>query len=166
MYYFAYGSNMLRPRLAARVGAVAVSGIGAVSGHQLRFHKRGVDGSGKCNLHYTGRTVDQTFGVVYDLRGDQRMRLDGYEGRGYCPRSVLVSLSHRSIRAVTYIATTDYVDDGLRPYDWYLALVIAGARQHGLDPHYVDTIATVAPETDSDSKRATCNTRLLRRAGL
>lgn len=166
MYYFAYGSNMLRPRLAERVGAVAVAGVGTVSGHQLRFHKRSHDGSAKCNLYYTGRGFDETLGVVYDLRADQRTRLDRHEGHGYCTRSVHVTLGHRTVRAVTYVATADFLDEELRPYDWYLAFVITGARQHGLDSRYVDAIATVAPEPDRVPARAALNARLLRWAGL
>lgn len=164
MYYFAYGSNMLQRRLTERIGSVALMGTGVLAGYQLRFHKRSRDGSGKCNLHFTGHAHDVARGVIYSLRRDQRMRLDEHEGHGYQPRPVLVQTGLRRIRALTYIASADFLDEALRPYDWYLDFVIAGARQHGLEQDYIDTLGRVSPVTDRDQQRAAVNARLLRLA--
>lgn len=162
MYYFAYGSNMLQRRLTERIGSVALTGTGALAGYQLRFHKRSRDGSGKCNLYFTGHGRDVARGVIYSLRRDQRIRLDEHEGHGYQPRPVLVHTGLRRIRALTYIAPADFLDEALRPYDWYLDFVIAGARQHGLEQYYVDALGRVSPVTDRDRQRAAFNARLLR----
>lgn len=47
--YFAYGSNMSSARLRARVPSCRPIGIAFLPGHELRFHKRSKDGSGKCD---------------------------------------------------------------------------------------------------------------------
>ncbi len=166
MYYFAYGSNMLRARLAHRVGAISVVGAGTVSAHEMRFHKRSGDGSGKCNLYFTGSGTDQAHGVVYALRLEQRARLDKFEGRSYRAQTVVVRVGRERLRALTYVALSEYLHDDLQPFDWYHAFVIAGARQHGLDANYVEAIARVTPLRDHDPERAADNTRLLRRAAV
>ena len=46
----AYGSNLHRARIEARVEIQSIVGIVALPNWGLRFHKIGADGSGKCNL--------------------------------------------------------------------------------------------------------------------
>ena len=162
MFYFAYGSNMLRARLEQRVGAVSVVGVGCVPAYQLRFHKRSVDGSGKCNLLYTGRLIDNAHGVVYAMRLSQRVQLDKYEGRSYEAQTVIVQVGSRHVRALTYIARPEHIEEGMSPYDWYHAFVLAGAREHGLDPRHIEAIANTHALRDPNMQRAIQNERLLR----
>jgi len=42
------------------------------------------------------------------------------------------------------------LDDSLRPYDWYKALVLAGAREHKLPEEYIQQIENVHVVQDSD----------------
>jgi hypothetical protein len=63
------------------------------------------------------------------------------------------------LSALTYYATS--IDPGIRPYDWYRDLVIAGAREHGLPEEYVRILEKVATVMDSDADRAAKNHRLL-----
>jgi hypothetical protein len=53
-----------------------------------------------------------------------------------------------------YRARPDAVRRGLRPYDWYHALVVSGARHHGLPEAYVERLAAVAANPDPDAGRA------------
>jgi hypothetical protein len=55
------------------------------------------------------------------------------------------------LRAVTYIATD--LDRALQPYDWYRALVIAGALQHTLPAEWMAMLEQVASIRDPDAKR-------------
>lgn len=48
--YFAYGSNMLTPRLVVRCRTAAAIGRATATGHRLAFDKRSKDGSGKATL--------------------------------------------------------------------------------------------------------------------
>jgi len=162
MYYFAYGSNMLRARLEQRVGSVAVVGAGTVTGHQLRFNKRSRDGSSKCNCHFTGYHADRIHGVVYALRRQQSVRLDEYERHGYRPGSIFVQVGSQRFRAMTYFGLDNFLHDDLLPFDWYHQLVLAGARQHGLQRSYIDYLQTISPQADQDMVRAGSNVRLLR----
>ena len=54
-----------------------------------------------------------------------------------------------------------YIDDRLLPYRWYLAFVVAGAREHGLPESYVRTIAGVEARTDPSRERRRRNRRIL-----
>jgi gamma-glutamylcyclotransferase len=43
------------------------------------------------------------------------------------------------------------------PYDWYKALVIAGAREHGLPADYIAALAAAPAKPDPDKIRAARN---------
>ena len=43
----------------------------------------------------------------------------------------------RRQKVLTYLATPDYIDDGLQPYGWYKDFVLAGSREHGLPQEYI-----------------------------
>ena len=51
--------------------------------HALRFHKAGVDGSGKCDAAFTGEGDDVVEGVVFELDLSEIPALDQAEGLGY-----------------------------------------------------------------------------------
>ena len=137
--YFAYGSNMSTARLRERMPSCKPLGIATLPGHALRFHKRSVDGSGKCNAFATGNDVSVT-GVLFGFDPAERAALDKAEGAGNGYEHATVTVINergRRRKVLTYLATPDYVDDSLRPYDWYKDLVLAGGREHGLPPGYI-----------------------------
>jgi len=153
---------MLCRRLSERIGSVSVLGTAALPRHRLRFHKRSRDDSGKCNAFFTGRIRDHVYGVVFGLSHAQQVRLHACEGTGYVPLTFRVRMDTAILRVTTYIATPDCVVDGLTPFDWYHALVLAGARQHALPSEYVSAIASVPVKPDPDLQRARAAYRLLR----
>lgn len=53
------------------------------------------------------------------------------------------------------------LDDSLRPYDWYKALVLAGAREQKLPPEYVVGIENVGAIKDPDTARDKRHRRFL-----
>ena len=73
-------------------------------------------------------------------------------GQGYGERLVKISTQAGQLRAMIYYATS--ISPGLRPYDWYRDLVVAGAREHGLPEEYVRVVASVPTMTDYDLDRA------------
>lgn len=157
--YFAFGSNMTHARLRARVGTCEVVGTALLAGHALRFHKRGADGSGKCDAYRTQGKDDQVHGVVYRLTPAQLSRLDDFEGPGYVRRVLALVGMGRVVHAATYLARGEYIDPGLRPFSWYKELVLHGAVEHGLPLGYRVLIASVAPIDDGDAERAARNLR-------
>jgi hypothetical protein len=166
MYYFGYGSNMLTSRLQARVPSAEPVTTASLQDWALCFHKRSRDGSGKCNI--LPDDDSRVIGVVFDVSGAELHALDEAEqrGRGYERRSLLLHNGTEPLEAFAYIAQPAYVDDALLPYDWYHALVLAGARQHGLPPSYVSEIETVPSYPDPNRERRRAHQSLLQQAGF
>ena len=125
--YFAYGSNLRATRMRERIPSAAAVGTARLAGYALRIDKRGRDGSAKANLRTSPR--EHVWGVVYRIDSAHWEALDRFEG-GYerCP--VTVELAGRATRATTYRSELR-IEDALA-YEWYLAHVREGAREHGL----------------------------------
>jgi len=160
--YFAYGSNMLTNRLRERVPSATPIGVGQLPGYALRWDKRSSrDASGKCDAEATGRQEDVVWGVVFEIDPEDKPALDQAEGlgAGYLERSVNVLTEAGPVVAVTYYATDK--DASLRPYHWYKALVIAGAREHGLPVGYRSRLELVVTVSDPDPARARRQSELL-----
>ena len=160
MYYFAYGSNMLRERLAARVGDTGCIGSARLTGYRIDFSKPSRDGSGKCTL--VARPGEhRVWGVVFEMTREQKTLLDGFEGKGYRVETVRPVATGKKIRAFTYIAMQQSLDTSLRPYSWYRDLVLAGALQAQLPAGYIDRIEAISTITDHDAGRVSENLRLI-----
>ncbi len=152
--YFAYGSNLSLPRLRARTPSARVLQVAALPGHALRFHKASRDGSAKCDAFHTGRPGDRVLGVVFTIARAEKPLLDRHEGlgNGYEEKWAELHVAGGGrLRAVLYWAT--HIDPSLRPYHWYKAHVLHGARQHGLPPRYVAAIERVPAVPDPDPAR-------------
>lgn len=152
--YFAYGSNLWRPRLDHRVGAVAPPRVAYVNDFALAWHKRSKDGSGKCNIVAAPGSV--VFGALYSLTISQVATLDLFEGVGKGYRrddGLLVHCDGQSLVSSVYIADPSYVDDQLQPYDWYHALVMAGARDLGFPAWYVEMLERQSVAVDPLAER-------------
>ena len=156
MKYFAYGSNMLEQRLRApeRVpGAVCLTNVFA-SKYRLRFNKKSIDNSGKCNIVQTGAADDSVLGVLFEIPEAQRRKLDVAEGygHGYDYANIDVHLPDGTIeRALAYVATV--TDGKLLPYSWYHQLVVAGAEQHGLSADYIAKLREERSVEDPEPNR-------------
>ena len=161
--YFGYGSNLLAARLERRLGYCARLGAASLPGYSLRFHKRGRDGSGKCDAFRTGDPADRLWGGVFRLDDRQLAELDRIEGPGYERVTVAVNLGGRSVGADLYVARPEARARGLVPYDWYKEFVLAGARELALPRSYLDAIEAVPSLPDPDRARAARN-RLIRRS--
>jgi hypothetical protein len=90
-------------------------------GWRAVYDKPSIDGSAKLNIRAHATASIQ--GVVYEVRDDDRERLDAAEP-GYIPLDLSVGL----VYAYDGEATT------VLPAVWYVAIVEAGAHAHGLAP--------------------------------
>lgn len=155
--YFAYGSNMSTARLRERMPSCKPLGIATLLRHELRFHKRSKDKSGKCNAYATDDPDDSVVGVLFSFDPKERSKLDKAEGvgNGYEHANVtVINDKGRRRKVLTYVATADYIDDALQPYDWYKDFVLAGAEEHALPEEYVDEfIRSVASIPDPNKGR-------------
>lgn len=152
--YLAYGSNLWPPRLAARVGPVSSAGRVRLDGWALCFDKRGADGSGKCTLE--ARPGSVSYGAIYTLSGAARATLDRIEGVGHGYEGRWLELEGRG-PCYVYLAEDRWRERELAPFEWYKALVVAGARHHDFPPDYLSQIEAVAAVPDADSARTARN---------
>lgn len=165
---FAYGSNLCVERMIARAPSARVVAVASLAGHDLRWHKAGLDGSGKCDAFFTGSDGDVVHGVVYEMTADDKRVLDAFEGLGehYGEKTVTVATAEGTeMDAVVYVALPARIRLGLpgpRPWSWYKAHVLAGARQHGLPDGYIARIEAVVAEEDPDRRRHERETELRR----
>jgi hypothetical protein len=157
--YFAYGSNMLTRRLLERAPSAVPIGSGYVTGRRLTFDKIGEDGSGKCDALATGRSRDRVYGVAFGLRAEDGIELDAIEGSGYRRDRAQVTMPHGVVEAMLYVAVR--TDAGLEPFDWYRALTVAGAREHGLPSEWLDRLGRVPAIPDPDRVRSLRHEALL-----
>ncbi|WBU63106.1 gamma-glutamylcyclotransferase family protein [Paracoccus aerodenitrificans] len=150
--YFAYGSNMLTRRLGARCGSARGLGPAVLAGHEIAFDKIGQDGSGKATLVAGSGAVQ---GVLFRLDDEDLLTLDAIEGvgRGYERVSVNVAFDGTGDEAFTYIAPDRYRDADMQPFDWYKALVLAGAREHGLPECWLSRLEAVPSVPDPEPGR-------------
>ena len=149
---------MLEQRLRApkRVpGAVCLTKAFA-RGYRLRFHKKSVDKSGKCNIVQTGSMEDVVHGVLFEIPEAQRRKLDAAEGygQGYDHADIQVHLPDGTTEsALVYVADFNAIDDEKVPYSWYHELVVAGAEQHGLPADYIARLREQRSVKDSEPNR-------------
>lgn len=148
---------MCSARLFHRVGACRTRGTARLAGHALRFHKRSVDGSAKCDAFATGRAADAVLGALYEVPEAAMLRLDAIEGvgAGYRRADAAVATAEGPlVEATLYLALDSAIDPGLSPYSWYADFVRRGAAEHGLPADYIarfiDGVAAVA---DPDAAR-------------
>lgn len=153
--YFAYGSIMLTRRLRQRCSSATYKNVASAPDYRFSFSKRSIDESGKGNV--IPAQGDRVFGVLFDLDKRELPCLDEFEGvgNGYYREDAfeIELMSGERISAVTYVADSTYIDHSLKPYDWYLALVLAGAREHRLPIPYVSQLEAVQAVLDPNPNR-------------
>lgn len=148
MLYFAYGSNLLKERLAARCPNLVYHGNAYLPDYRLSFDQLSFDGSGKgACLASAG---DRLPGVLWELPDCDLPALDIAEGRGksYERLWVTVQTEQGEAKALTYEPLR--VTTGSVPFDWYLALVIAGAMQYQLPEEHIRFIRQTPCKPDPE----------------
>lgn len=158
---FAYGSNMSTARLRERCPSAKPLGIAELIGFDLRWHKRSVDGSGKCDIVAASTPEARVLGVLYEIASQEKPALDRAEGlgNGYGEIEVEVISEGSPVRAKAYQATTTQQD--LKPYSWYRELVVAGAKEHGLPAAYIAQLEMAPAKADQDRERHKKNMSLI-----
>ncbi|MFV0299745.1 MAG: gamma-glutamylcyclotransferase family protein [Paracoccus sp. (in: a-proteobacteria)] len=150
--YFAYGSNMLPARLTARCPSARVTGAAVAPGWRVAFGKHGRDGSGKATL--IADAGGRAPGMLFRIGKDDLPALDRAEGvgKGYDRRDDLrIEAEGGGLAAVSYVAP--HPRPGLMPFDWYLALVVAGAELGGLAPAHVAALRRQGWRADPEPDR-------------
>lgn len=142
--YFAFGSNLSRPRLEARIPIEADLGPGRLEGWRFACNKLGADDSAKANLQPDPDA--EVWGVLYALTEAALERLDLFEG-GYRRISLEVRLIDGPTKpALTYVS--DHCTDDLLPYDWYKSHMVKGAEEHDLPAHHIAHLRALPSRRD------------------
>lgn len=164
VFYLAYGSNLHPLRLAERVPSARTVGVVEMPGYRLAFHKRSVDGSGKCLIYTEQGQTHKTYGVLYKFNASEKASLDKVEGKGngYCEQLVQFQLNGKTYTPYVYVAQSTHIDPSFVPYHWYKDLVLAGARYHHFPAEYIASIEAISSKPDPDIKRTQKNENLLR----
>jgi cation transport regulator ChaC len=152
--YFAYGANMFSRRLKETIAPSAVAvDIGFVQGRRFSFGKVSRDGSGKCDIEATNNAKDRAYGVLYRINTKEKSDLAKAEGVGigYSEANIQIVTAAGTQSAVAYVAS--YKEPVLRPYQWYKAMVIAGATEHGLPAEYIEWLRTFEAQADANTDR-------------
>lgn len=154
--YFADGSNMLTTRLKARCPSVRVVGTAVARDHRLEFSKPSIDKSGKATLVRAPAGDGGTPGVLFEIDVTERDNLDRAEGAGngydrHDSFEVASTQERQVLSVMTYLATR--TDAALIPYDWYLALFVAGALEHGLGDQHLAALKAVQSNSDPKEDR-------------
>ncbi len=139
-------------RLTDRVQSAKFISVAMLYGHKLKFHKKSICGSAKCDAFSTDDSNDVMYGVVFEIASSEKKALDKKEGlrSGYEEKHVtVISTSGEEYEAVTYYATN--IDDSLKPCDWYKEHVLRGAQEHGLPDEYIEEIKAVDSIPDPDN---------------
>jgi len=126
-----------------RVPRVEKAGVALLEDHQLVCNKRGRDGTGKANL--VNRAGHQVWGALYTLWPEDLEILDGFES-GYERIETWVLRRDERVEAVTY-RSARLIEEPV-PLASYRALILAGAREHGLPVDYLTTLEALPFRAD------------------
>ena len=155
LLYLAYGSNLHPRRLRERIGEVELAGVVELPGWRLCFDKRGADGSAKANLRPAPGSDYCAWAAIYRVRPEQMPALDRFEGcgGGYETFRFDVPVEGRWQAALAYLTPSHWTSDSMRPYDWYQALILAGAAWLRLPEVYIESLAASPVIVDPDAGR-------------
>ncbi len=165
LYYFAYGSNLHPVRLLERVTSATLFGVVELYKHRLEFHKKGQDGSSKCNAVRTEGEFDRVYGALYQVEHDHKNDLDRIEGvgSGYRDQQIKLHYQGQEYTCFTYFAQSPSIGNNLKPYHWYKQLVVLGAKHLQFPDAYVQSIEQVESVEDPDETRRTTHELLIGR---
>jgi sulfite reductase (NADPH) flavoprotein alpha-component len=139
---FGYGSNTNLASLRAKGVVPRTSERAVLRGWRLRFNVRHFfrHEGGVANIEPTSAASDTVWGVVHLCEHAHLALLDAAEayGHGYDRMEVLVLTDSGERRALAYVGMPSFLDEGCRPTQRYLDILVNGAVAAGVDPAYID----------------------------
>lgn len=151
MYYFAYGSNVNRGRMADRCPSSIFISRDHIKGYKLVFNKLGLDGSGKANIIPMKNST--VYGALYEVTEEDIKLLDGFEGEGYHYHRRTIVTDFNNVKSYIYIANNDFIDDEIKPISIYKQLVLTGLKQVKAPKTYIQKVKDVEICSLMDARR-------------
>lgn len=158
--YFAYGSNMASAQMAERCPGAVLLGTARLPDYRLAFDAWS-NRRGGLVADVLPAPRSEVWGVLWQVTEEHAAALDRYEGvaRGQYRREVVQVESARgeTVEAFAYVIC-DPGEEGPTT-DAYRALLLEGAREHGLPPAWVTGLEDVpiAPSRPSPPPPPTLN---------
>ncbi len=142
MFYFAYGSNMDEDQMLDRCGEKNFRRLGraVLRDYTLKFNKRCRYGACANVERREGEYVE---GILYHVNEQCLKKLDQYE-TNYRKIAVHVEFEEKRVKAFTYIARVDSIEEGLKPAEEYLKRVLKPCREKILNDEYCRKIKEAA----------------------
>jgi gamma-glutamylcyclotransferase len=151
--YFAYGANVHPGWLRRRIPDAELAGPGVLQGYSMAFRKRGRDGAARSDAFPSDDPAAALPGALYLLRAPDLGRLDA-AGAGYRATRVEVAGASGVFDAVMLVADPTEIATGLVPWEWYVALIRAGAALLDLPAAHRRWLEAVPTTPDPDARRA------------
>lgn len=151
--YFAYGANVHPGWLRRRVPEAKLIGAGLLPGYKLAFRKRGRDGAARSDACPSAEPGAALPGALYALPAGGFARL-GAAGAGYHAEQVVVETAAGPQQALTWRADPAELVTGVRPWDWYVALIRAGGVMLALPEAHLRWLEQAPVAVDPDRERA------------
>lgn len=151
--YFAYGANIHPGWLRRRVPEARLLGAGVLPGYRLAFRKRGRDGAARSDACPSAEPGAVLPGALYSFPAAALARL-GAAGAGYHAEQVVIETAAGPQQAITWRADPAELVTGLRPWDWYVALIRAGAAMLDLPEAHLRWLEQAPVTVDPNQERA------------
>ena len=153
-WYFAYGSNLQGATLRGRRGIAWARALPArVTDWRFVCDKPPLlPAMGESYANLVRETGAETFGVLYELDAEDLAHVELTEGVliGNYRRIDVVAEPLAGGTAVTAATlVTDARDPSLVPSERYRALLVEGAREHGLPPAWIAFLASLPARPES-----------------
>ncbi len=164
MKIFAYGSNMHLNRLGKRVPSASKISNAFIEGYALACNKISIDKSSKANIVKSDNLEDIVWGIIFEIEDTEKSILDKAEGlgKGYKETTLFFTdINNITHEAQVYIADNEFINNKLKPYDWYKQFILEGAKQNQLPETYIEKIKSLEFEIDKDKARRNQQLKIL-----
>ncbi len=154
-WYFAYGSNMQRATLSGRRGIAPTRALAVrVPGWRVVFDKPSLLGLPEAYANLVADAAATAFGVAFHITDDELAHVELTEGVAIDNyRRVEVAVEPLAVvpdaPTRAYSLSSDRRDPTRRPSTRYLGIVLDGAREHGLPPHWIEWLAGIDAAAES-----------------
>ncbi len=142
LYYFAYGSNMNPKRMKDRKINFLHLEPAVLENHKLVFNKRlqkPRNGKFVAAANIEPAEGERVEGVLYLISKEEIFKLDIYEGYpDHYDRTTVEVKTKRgeTVKAITYIAQPEVIEEGLKPCRSYLNHLLEACRRGFLSEDY------------------------------
>jgi len=127
--YFAYGSNLDSKRMIERGVVFTSRQFGILKDYKLVFNKKSSKNNfkeGYANVVKSKGSIVE--GGIYEITEESISLLDKYEGypTHYSREYIDIEASDRTIRCIVYVATSEKLQEGLKPSKEYFSKILEG----------------------------------------